>query len=42
MDSVALTINLVLSGIFTIGLVVLSISEARNATKAKEKHKEAA
>jgi len=42
MDSIALTIDLVLFGVFTIGLIVLSVSEARQGKKVERELKKAA
>jgi hypothetical protein len=36
MDALALAIDLVLFGVFTIGLIVLSFDEARHGKKVKE------
>lgn len=42
MDLVALVINLTLFCVFTIGLIMLSASEARQGKKAQEEFKKAA
>lgn len=42
MDSLALTIDLVLFGVFTMGLVMLSVNEARQEKKAQKELKKAA
>jgi len=42
MDSLALTIDLVFLGVLTIGLVMMSVSEAKEEKKAKEELKKAA
>ena len=42
MESVALAINLVLFGLFTVVLVTLSIGEARQEKKDREELKKAA
>ena len=42
MDSVALTIDLALLGVFTIALIMLSVSEARKEKNEQEELKKAA
>lgn len=42
MDTVALTINLVLFGVFTIALVTLSVGEARQEKQGEKELKKAA